>query len=78
MSGRSLAADVTWTFGIEQCPRPWPSSPTPGNPFTTYLQEILRAEGFSFATFPASALSPTVLSFYDVIVLGEVSLTATR
>ena len=78
MSGRNLAADVTWTFSIEAVPPPVAVLTDPGNPFTTYLQEVLRAEGITFATFPASALSPTVLSFYDVIVLGEVSLTATQ
>ena len=50
MSGRSLAADVTWTFGIEAVPPPVAVLTDPGNPFTTYLQEILRAEGVTFAT----------------------------
>ena len=48
------------------------------NPFTGYIGEILRAEGYSFAQLQASLMSPAVLDYFDVVVLGEVPLTAAQ
>jgi Domain of unknown function (DUF4082)/Secretion system C-terminal sorting domain/Bacterial Ig domain len=47
------------------------------NPFSRYTTEILRAEGLNeFAVMDITAVTPTVLNNYDVVVLGEVSVTA--
>ncbi len=49
------------------------------NPYTTFLPEILRAEGFNeFDTADISAVSGTTLPAYDLAVLGDMSLTASQ
>jgi hypothetical protein len=48
-----------------------------GNPFTTYLAEILQAEGLNaYATADVSTLDATLLAQHQVVVLGETPLTA--
>ncbi|MGE5644760.1 MAG: DUF4082 domain-containing protein, partial [Acidobacteriota bacterium] len=50
-----------------------------GNPFTSYYAEILRAEGLNaFDTADVSTVSSAGLSAYDVVILGEVSLTSAQ
>lgn len=47
------------------------------NPFSRYPVEILRAEGLNeFAAMDISAVNTSVLNNYDVVILGEMSLTA--
>ena len=49
------------------------------NPYTTYLPEILRTEGFNeLDSADVSAVTATTLSAYDVVVLGDMSLTAAQ
>ena len=49
------------------------------NPFSSYNAEILRAEGFnSFDLLDIIDLSPTVLNYYDVVILGETALTSAQ
>ena len=71
MAGRSLAADLTWTFGIEVVPPPVAVLTAKANPYTEYLDEVVRTEGLSFASFDVSLISATVLSYFDTVVLGE-------
>ncbi len=78
LSGRSLATDHVWTFSVEPAPPPIAVLTSAANPYTTYLGEILRAEGFSFASLSASLMSPAVLAYYDVILLGEMPLSAAQ
>jgi hypothetical protein len=48
----------------------------PGDGFGGYYSEILRAEGLNeFATASVGALSPALLSSYQVVVLAETSVT---
>lgn len=48
-----------------------------GNPFTAYLPEILRAEGLNeFDVLDVAQLTSTVLSRYDLAILGEMSLAS--
>jgi hypothetical protein len=50
---------------------------TASNPFGLYAAEILRAEGLNeFATTDISAVTATVLNNYDVVILGEMTVTA--
>jgi hypothetical protein len=50
---------------------------TSTNPFSLYTAEILRAEGLNeFATMDMSAVTSTILNNYDVVVLGEMTVTA--
>ncbi len=78
MSGRPLAADQVWTFALEPAPPPIGVLTSTSNPFTTYLGEILRGRGLELRVGSASLISPAVLNFYDVIVLGEVALSAAQ
>jgi hypothetical protein len=53
------------------------SSPT--NPFSVYYAEILRAEGLNeFAIEDISSVTPVMLSQYDVVLLGEMSVSPTQ
>ena len=78
MSGRPLAADYVWAFSLQPSPPPVAVLTSAANPFTSYLGEILRAEGYSFAQLQASLISPAVLDYFDVVVLGDVPLTAAQ
>lgn len=50
-----------------------------GNPFSKYYAEILRTEGFnSFTEKEVSFISPGLLASFDVVILGEVPLTAAQ
>ena len=51
----------------------------PANPFSSYYAEILRAEGLNeFATSDIAAVSPAALADHDVVILGEMPLTASQ
>ena len=52
---------------------------TSANPFSAYYAEILRAEGLNaFAVKDISTVTATILSQYDVAILGEMPLTAAQ
>ena len=89
LSGNSLAADTTWTFTT--CPLIATSPPANGpggpillisstaNPFSRYPVEILRAEGWNaFNALDISAVTTTEINNYDVVVLGDIALTAAQ
>jgi fibronectin type 3 domain-containing protein len=78
LAGRSMSADKVWSFSMEPAPPPIAVITSSANRYTSYLGEVLRAEGFSFATLDASLMSPAVLGYYDVVVLGEMPLTASQ
>ncbi|MEI9808727.1 MAG: Ig-like domain-containing protein [Bacteroidota bacterium] len=47
------------------------------NPFSRYSAEILRAEGLNeFAVMDVAAINATILNTYDVVVQGEITVTA--
>ncbi|MFI6447452.1 Ig-like domain-containing protein [Kitasatospora sp. NPDC050543] len=49
------------------------------NPYTRYYAEILRAEGLNYyRTTDLSAVTSAVLASYDVVLLGELPLTAAQ
>ncbi|MFZ3211874.1 MAG: hypothetical protein WA188_10185, partial [Terriglobales bacterium] len=49
------------------------------NPYTTYLPEILHNEGFNeFDTADISVVNGTTLSAYDLVILGDMTLTAAQ
>ncbi len=77
-AGNALASDFSWTFTTEASPPPM-LVVTSANRFTTYLGEILRNEGLdAFTTIDSSFISPSLLSRFDVVVLGDMSLTAAQ
>ena len=50
-----------------------------GNPFASYIGEILQNEGLnSFATIDVSFLSPALLAQFDVVLLGNAALSTTQ
>jgi chitodextrinase len=78
-SSNPLAADATWSFTTEPPPPPILVVGSTANPFSNYTSEILRGEGLNeFSTLDVSFLNPTVLNFYDVVVLGDVTLNAAQ
>lgn len=87
-AGNTLAADYTWTFTIAAPPPPPPTEGPGGpilvvsstaNPFTRYYAEILRNEGLNaFTATDVSQLTASVLSAYDVVILGEMPLTSAQ
>ncbi|WP_225307262.1 N,N-dimethylformamidase beta subunit family domain-containing protein [Adhaeribacter soli] len=91
VAGNALAADYTFAFTTRPTPPPPPPSANDGpggpilvisssaNPFSRYPVEILRAEGFNeFAAKDISEITANtaLLNSYDVILLGEISLSA--
>ena len=75
--GNPLASDVSWSFTTEASPPPLLVVGSSANPFGMYLTEILRDEGLdAFTTLDASLLSSSVLSNFDVVLLGDTALSA--
>ena len=78
-------APVSWSFQTSAPPPPGvedgPGGPlavvtSTGNPSSSYLSEILRAEGLNeFANVRVSTLNATTLAPYAVVVLGDVAIT---
>ena len=76
---------VSWSFQTSAPPPPGvedgPGGPlavvtSAGNPSSSYLSEILRAEGLNeFANVRVSTLNATTLAPYAVVVLGDVAIT---
>jgi methionine-rich copper-binding protein CopC len=77
---------VTWSFTTAAPPPPPPDQGPGGpialvtsssNPYSKYFAEILRTEGLNeFKAIDVSTLSSTALAAYDVVVLGNVDVTA--
>ncbi|MCY4727666.1 DUF4082 domain-containing protein [Nocardioides sp. STR2] len=76
---------VSWSFQTSAPPPPGiedgPGGPlavvtSTGNPSSSYLSEIMRAEGLNeFANMRVSTLNATTLAPYAVVVLGDVAIT---
>jgi hypothetical protein len=87
-AGIPLAADYTWSFSTADVtvlpPTEGQGGPilvvsASGNAFSRYAVEILRAEGMNeFAAKDISQVTATDLNNYDVVVLGEVAVTAAQ
>jgi hypothetical protein len=87
VAGNALATNRVWSFTTATPVAPLDQGPggpilvikEDSNPYSKYLAEILRAEGFnSFASATSSSITPAGLAPYDVVILGEVPLTATQ
>ncbi|MBN8655678.1 MAG: DUF4082 domain-containing protein, partial [Anaerolineae bacterium] len=84
-AGNPLGSDSTWSFSTLGPP----SNEGPGgpilvlssatNPFSRYYAEILRAEGLNeFTATDISNLTAPLLNNYQVLILGEMTLTSTE
>ena len=79
LAGNGLAADAKTSFTVEASPPQILVVTSSSNPFGSYLSEILRNEGLDeFATLDASLLSSTVLSNFDIALLGDTALNASQ
>jgi hypothetical protein len=86
LAGNALAADLVWSFTTTSPPPPPPTEGPGGpilvistatNPFSRYAVEILRTEGFNaFSAKDISIVTPAVIDSYDVVILGEMPLSA--
>ena len=83
-SAGTLASDYTWSFKTAADPTTGPGGPIlvitkSSNPYSTYYPEILRAEGLNaFATADISTVSAANLANYKLVLLSEMTLTATQ
>jgi hypothetical protein len=76
LAGNTLAADSAWSFTTEASPPPILVVGSTGNPFGSYLGEILRNEGLdAFTTIDVAFVSPALLAQFDVVVLGDTPLS---
>ena len=84
-NGNALVSDFVWSFTTSS----GPASTGPGgpvlvisslqNPFTQYFSEILNTEGLNeYAVTDISGITSTVLSNYDVVILGDMALSSTQ
>jgi hypothetical protein len=86
LAGNSLAVDYVWSFSTATAPAVPPDDGAGGpllvisstlNPFSRYMVEILRAQGYT--AFKAVDISevrsnPSMLDTYDVILLGNMTV----
>ena len=79
VAGNPLAADVSWSYTTETPPSRVLVVTSSGNPFASYIGEILQNEGLNgFATIDVSFLSPALLAQFDVVLLGNAGLSTTQ
>jgi len=87
LSGNTMNGDFSWSFTTSAsygAKGGGPGGPIliisdPSNPFAEYLAEILLTEGLNeFDLKNISTVSPATLAAYDVVVLGQVSLSAAQ
>lgn len=83
--GNAMRADSSWTFTTADKPSIPPDDGSGGpiliisnviNPFSRYTAEILRAQGYnSFKVMDISEVDAADLLHYDVVILGQMSLS---
>lgn len=85
MAGNALADDYTWSFTVADLPAPEGAGgpilvlSSVSNPFSRYTIEILRAQGLNeFVAKDILQTNASELASYDVIVLGEMSITSSQ
>ena len=79
LAGNALASDSSWSFSVEASPPQVLVVGSTTSPFGLYLGEILRAEGLNaFTTIDVAFVSPALLAQFDVVVLGNVTLTSAQ
>ena len=77
--GNAPATDLTSSFSTAAAPPPVLVIGSTSNKFSTYTTELLKAEGVNeYATLDVSLISPAILSFYDVAILGDMQLTSAQ
>ncbi|WP_053226918.1 LamG-like jellyroll fold domain-containing protein [Solirubrobacter soli] len=73
--GGTLPSSRSWSFTVEARP-PVLVLTAAAQPFSSYVPEILKAEGLdAFTSMDLSLATSTVLSGFDQVILGDVPLT---
>jgi hypothetical protein len=76
VAGNSLLADRSWSFTTETAPPPILVVESAANPFSSFVTEIMKAEGINgYSVNDISLVDASYLSNFDVVVLGDVSVT---
>jgi hypothetical protein len=89
IQGNALVADSVWNFttapkATVSVPANGPGGPillisSTANPFSRFPVEILRAEGWNaFNALDITAVTATEINKYDVVILGDITLTAAQ
>ncbi|HLA60129.1 MAG TPA: DUF4082 domain-containing protein [Puia sp.] len=89
VAGNALAKDTVWNFTTAPSlttaiPANGPGGPillisSGSNAFSRYPVEILRAEGWNaFNALDISAVTTTEINKYDVVIVGDITLTAAQ
>ena len=84
LAGNAMTAPVSWSFTTADPPDQGPGGPilviaSASNPFGSYYAEILRTEGLNeFSVTDISLVTADTLSSYQVVLLGEMPLTASQ
>ncbi|MFI5370519.1 MAG: DUF4082 domain-containing protein [Candidatus Eisenbacteria bacterium] len=82
LAGNAMDATLLWSFTTALPPGQGPGGPilvisSSANPFSRYPVEMLRAEGLNeFSAMDISTVTPAILGQYDVVVLGDMPLSA--
>ena len=83
-----MSADTSWSFTTVAAP-PVPAPEGPGgpilvvssslSPFSRYTTEILKAEGLNeFLAVDITSVTASMLTNYDVVILGEMTLSVSK
>jgi len=89
LAGNAMSSPASWSFstssgggsggGSQGSGGPILVVSSSANPFTLYYTEILRAEGLNgFAVKDISQVTSSLLSGYDLVVLGQQALTTSQ
>ncbi len=79
LAGNPLRSTVSWSLLDAPAPQPILVVGSSANPFSMYPRELLQAEGLDeYETLDVSQLSANAIDGFDVIVLGQVPLTASQ
>src|SRR6185436_6393708 len=87
VAGNAMSSAVSWSFSTafsSNNPNQGPGGPilvvsSTSNPFSLYYAEILRAEGLNeFFVNDITTVTASVLSGYDVVILGQMTLTTAQ
>jgi hypothetical protein len=86
IAGNALAADYSFNFSTATPPPP-PADEGPGgpilvissnvNPYSRYTVELLKAQGYNeYRAVDISSVNASVLNNYDVVIVGDIPLSA--
>jgi hypothetical protein len=84
LSGNNMQGDFTWKLKTTVSPEKGTGGPilvisSSLSPFSRYMVEILRAQGYTdFRAVDITRVNPVLLDSFDVILLGNISVVASE